>query len=102
RDWSSDVCSSDLCVNLSAVEFYNPRLGVDVAAALLESGLDASRLILEITEHVATDDAETTLATMSELRRLGVRFALDQFGTGRSSLEQLCQLPFDVVKIARP
>ena len=39
---------------------------------------------------------------MSELRRLGVRFALDQFGTGRSSLEQLCQMPFDVVKIARP
>jgi diguanylate cyclase (GGDEF)-like protein len=91
-----------VCVNLSPIEFYNPRLGVDVAAALLETGLDASRLILEITEQVATDDAEATLATMSELRRLGVRFALDEFGTGRSSLEQLCQLPFDVVKIARP
>jgi EAL domain-containing protein (putative c-di-GMP-specific phosphodiesterase class I) len=39
---------------------------------------------------------------MTEIRRLGVRFALDGFGTGRSSLEQLCQLPFDVVKIARP
>jgi diguanylate cyclase (GGDEF)-like protein len=91
-----------VCVNLSPGEFYNPRLGVDVAAALLETGLDAGRLILEITEQVATDDTEATLATMSELRRLGVRFALDEFGTGRSSLEQLCQLPFDVVKIARP
>ncbi len=91
-----------ICVNLSPVEFSNPRLGVDIASALLETGLDASRLILEITEHVATDDAQATLATMSELRRLGVRFALDKFGTGRSSLEQLCQLPFDVVKIARP
>jgi diguanylate cyclase (GGDEF)-like protein len=104
QEWRSEDTPRELsvCVNLSPVEFYNPRLGVDVATALLESGLDASRLILEITEHVATDDAEATLATMSELRRLGVRFALDQFGTGRTSLEQLCQLPFDVVKIARP
>jgi EAL domain-containing protein (putative c-di-GMP-specific phosphodiesterase class I) len=39
---------------------------------------------------------------MAELRRLGVRFALDEFGLGRSSLEELCRLPFDVVKIARP
>jgi diguanylate cyclase (GGDEF)-like protein len=89
-------------VNLSPVEFFSPRLGADVAAALLETGLDASRLILEITEHVATNEAEATAAIMNELRRLGVRFALDEFGTGRSSLEQLCRLPFDVVKIARP
>jgi diguanylate cyclase (GGDEF)-like protein len=91
-----------VCVNLSPLEFGNPRLGVDVAAALLESGLDASRLILEVTEEVAAGDVEATLATMSELRRLGVRFALDELGSGRSSLEQLCRLPFDVIKIARP
>jgi diguanylate cyclase (GGDEF)-like protein len=91
-----------VCVNLSAAEFASPRLGMDVAAALLESGLDASRLILEITEDVAGAKTEATLATMAELRRLGVRFALDEFGLGRSSLEELCRLPFDVVKIARP
>jgi EAL domain-containing protein (putative c-di-GMP-specific phosphodiesterase class I) len=91
-----------ICVNLSGVEFANPRLGVDVAAALLESGLDASRLILEVTEDVAGEDTARTLATMTELRRLGVRFALDEFGIGRSSLEELCRLPFDVVKVARP
>ena len=91
-----------VCVNLSLLEFESPRLGVDVAAALLESGLDASRLILEVTEEVATADLDATLATMTELRRLGVRFALDELGSGRSSLEQLCRLPFDVVKIARP
>ena len=89
-------------VNLSAAEFANPRLGVDVAAALRESGLDASRLILEVTEDVAGANTAASLATMTELRRLGVRFSLDEFGTGRSSLEELCRLPFDVVKIARP
>jgi diguanylate cyclase (GGDEF)-like protein len=105
QEWRSESDPQrelSVCVNLSPIEFSSPRLGVDVAAALLESGLDASRLILEVTEQVATDDTSGTLATMSELRRLGVRFALDEFGTGRSSLEQLCQLPFDVVKIARP
>jgi diguanylate cyclase (GGDEF)-like protein len=89
-------------VNLSPAEFANPRLGSEVASALLDTGLDSSRLILEITERVATIDPQATLATMTELRRLGVRFALDEFGTGRTSLEQLCQLPFAVVKIARP
>jgi diguanylate cyclase (GGDEF)-like protein len=91
-----------VCVNLSPLEFGSARLGVDVAASLLESGLDASRLVLEVNEEVATADIDATMATMTELRRLGVRFALDDFGTSRSSLEQLCRLPFDVVKIARP
>jgi diguanylate cyclase (GGDEF)-like protein len=91
-----------VCVNLSPLEFGSPRLSVDVAAALLESGLEASRLILEVPEQVAMTDLDSTLATMTELRRLGVRFALDDLGRGRSSLEQLCRLPFDVIKIARP
>jgi len=105
QEWRTEADPTrelSVCVNLAPVEFTNARLGVGVAAALLESGLDASRLILEIREDVATADPEATLATMTELRRLGVRFALDDFGTGRSSLEELCQLPFDVVKIARP
>jgi diguanylate cyclase (GGDEF)-like protein len=105
QEWRADDGTArelSICVNLSAAEFGNPRLGVDVAAALLESGLDASRLILEITEDVAAANMEATLAAMTELRRLGVRFGLDEFGTGRSSLEELCRLPFDVVKIARP
>jgi diguanylate cyclase (GGDEF)-like protein len=99
---SDPVRDLSICVNLSAAEFADVRLSSDVAAALLESGLDAGRLVLEITEAIACADAGTTLATMTELRRLGVRFSLDGFGTGRSSLEELCRLPFDVVKIARP
>ena len=105
REWRTEPDSArelSVCVNLSLLEFESARLGVDVAAALLESGLAASRLILEVTEEVATADLDSTLATMTELRRLGVRFALDELGSGRSSLDQLCRLPFDVVKIARP
>jgi diguanylate cyclase (GGDEF)-like protein len=102
REESDPTGELSVCVNLSPAEFASARLGVDVPAALLESGLDASRLILEVTEEVATADFDATLATMTELRRLGVRFSLDELGSGRSSLEQLCGLPFDVVKIARP
>ncbi len=102
RTGSEQLRELSVCVNLSAAEFSSPRLGVDVAGALLESGLDAGRLILEVTESVAGANTEVTRATMTELRRLGVRFALDGFGTGRSSLAELCRLPFDVVKIARP
>jgi diguanylate cyclase (GGDEF)-like protein len=91
-----------VCVNVSAAEFSSPRLGEDVASALLESGLDAGRLVLEVTELVAGANAEVAQGRMTELRRLGVRFALDGFGTGRSSLAEVCRLPFEVVKIARP
>jgi diguanylate cyclase (GGDEF)-like protein len=105
QEWRAEAEQTrelSVCVNLSPLEFGSSRLGVDVAASLLESGLDASRLILEVTEEAAMADMDASLATMTELRRLGVRFALDEFGTGRSSLEQLCRLPFDIVKIARP
>jgi diguanylate cyclase (GGDEF)-like protein len=102
RSGSEELRELSVCVNLSAAEFSSPRLGVDVARALVESGLDSGRLILEVTESVAGANTEATRATMTELRRLGVRFALDEFGTGRSSLAELCRLPFDVVKIARP
>ena len=104
QEWRSadPLRELSVCVNLSPTEFRNVRLGADVAGALLESGLDASRLILEVTEDVAAVEIEATLATMNELRRLGVRLALDEFGTGRAPLEELCRLPFDVVKIARP
>jgi diguanylate cyclase (GGDEF)-like protein len=105
QEWRSgpeQLRDLSVCVNLSAAEFSSPRLAVDVASALLESGLDAGRLILEVSESVAGANTDATRTTMTELRRLGVRFALDGFGMSRSSLAELCRLPFDVVKIARP
>ncbi|MDB5516731.1 MAG: diguanylate cyclase/phosphodiesterase [Tardiphaga sp.] len=90
-----------LAVNVSPVQFRSPTLALTVASALAASGLDASRLELEITEAVLIHDDETALAILHQLRALGVRIALDDFGTGYSSLSYLQRFPFDKIKIDR-
>jgi EAL domain-containing protein (putative c-di-GMP-specific phosphodiesterase class I) len=72
-----------------------------VAAALSASGLAANRLELEITEAVLIRDDESALAILHQLRALGVRIALDDFGTRYSSLSYLQRFPFDKIKIDR-
>ena len=96
--WPSDV---DVAVNLSPVQFKSPNLIASVAEALTASGLDARRLELEITETVLLQNGEATLATLHELRAMGVRISLDDFGTGYSSLSYLRSFPFDKIKIDR-
>ena len=63
------------------------------------SGLDASRLVLEITESVLMQTGDATVDRLTELRRLGIRLALDDFGTGYSSLSYLERFPVDILKI---
>jgi EAL domain-containing protein (putative c-di-GMP-specific phosphodiesterase class I) len=70
----------------------------DVLGALQESGLPASRLIVEITESVLMDDGQVT-EDLTVLRQLGVRIAVDDFGTGWSSLAYLVGLPIDALKM---
>ena len=88
-----------VAINLSAVQFKDDDLLSKVDAALVESGLPADRLELEITETVILQDSRSTLATLQQLRQRGVRIALDDFGTGYSSLSYLRRFPFDRVKI---
>ncbi len=88
-----------ISVNLSARQFQSPTLVEDVADILERSGLDPARLCLEITESLALFDVERSIATMTELKSLGVRLSIDDFGTGYSSLNYLKRFPVDVVKL---
>jgi diguanylate cyclase (GGDEF)-like protein len=90
-----------LAVNLSPVQFNSRNLVQVVMSALAASGVEASRLELEITESLLLQDRETTLATLHQLRDLGVRIAMDDFGTGFSSLNYLRSFPFDKLKVDR-
>ena len=99
RSWPEAV---GVAVNVSAFQFKDPaRLIEAVKDALLISGLNPSRLELEVTESLLIADQEATLEAIRVLRRLGVRFSLDDFGTGYSSLAYLARYPFSKVKIDR-
>jgi diguanylate cyclase (GGDEF)-like protein len=96
--WSDHIRIS---VNLSAVQFRKKHLVDAVIFALAESGLAANRLELEITESVLLEHTSQNIEMLHELRRLGVRIVLDDFGTGFSSLLYLQQFPFNKIKIDR-
>jgi diguanylate cyclase (GGDEF)-like protein/PAS domain S-box-containing protein len=86
-------------VNLSPRQFQHSDLRRMIAAALDDSGLDPSRLELEITESTAMQNTERTAAILRSLRNMGVQIAIDDFGTGHSSLNYLRTFPIDCVKI---
>lgn len=92
----SDVSVS---VNLSPIQFRNHQLAVSVVNALAASGLSPHRLVLEITESVLMADDYRTVDILRQLRMLGVRIALDDFGVGHSSLSYLQKFPFNKIKI---
>jgi EAL domain-containing protein (putative c-di-GMP-specific phosphodiesterase class I) len=88
-----------VCVNLSAAQVRHPGLLQDVSAALRESGLEPGSLTLEITEGTLLKDTKVLETIFGELKALGVRLAIDDFGKEYSSLSYLKRLPVDVLKI---
>jgi len=90
-----------VAVNLSPVQFRQTTLPLQIMSALSKSGMEPSRLELEITEAVLLKDSESTQETLRQLRDIGVRIALDDFGTGYSSLSYLSRFQFDKIKIDR-
>jgi diguanylate cyclase (GGDEF)-like protein len=90
-----------VAVNLSSVQFERDDVVAVVAEALSISGLDPSRLELEITETLLLKDSAPVLETLERLKAMGVRLSLDDFGTGYSSLSYLHKFPIDKVKIDR-
>ena len=93
--------SLTMSVNLAARQLLASDLAKVVADALEESGLDPTQLCLEITESVLLDDGEASARALRELKALGVRIGVDDFGTGFSGLTYLKRFPVDVLKIDR-
>ena len=98
KKWPAEVC---LAVNLSPVQFAGHDLVDGVRDALDASGLAPQRLQLEITENLLLEDSAETVSTLHRLRDLGVSIAVDDFGSGYSSLSYLLKFPFDKVKLDR-
>jgi predicted signal transduction protein with EAL and GGDEF domain len=90
-----------IAVNLSPIQFLHGDLVERVHQILFETGLSPSRLELEITEGVLIQDFERGLSLLRRLKALGVRIAMDDFGSGYSSLSYLQSFPFDKIKIDR-
>ena len=88
-----------IAVNLSPIQFNDPAISELVSSTLMEFGLRAERLELEITEGVFLAEGDATDETFAKLKNVGVRLALDDFGTGYSSLGYLKKAPFDKIKI---
>ncbi len=104
REWQESLPGAKgltLAVNLSASQLHHPQLVRDVREALHASGLSAHHLKLEITEQAAVEDARGAARRLEELSALGVRIALDDFGSGYSALNYLRTFPVDALKIDR-
>jgi predicted signal transduction protein with EAL and GGDEF domain len=96
--WSAPL---QIGINLSPVQFRYGDLAALVHEILIETGLAPARLELEITEGVLINDPARALSILRRLKLLGVKIAMDDFGTGYASLSSLQSFPFDKIKIDR-
>jgi diguanylate cyclase (GGDEF)-like protein/PAS domain S-box-containing protein len=104
RSWDAEIpnmASVKISVNLSAKQLADARFVSDVEKTLRDTGMDPTRLHLEMTENVAAADPKLTASVVSNLRQLRVGVILDDFGTGNSSLIGLRQFPVEALKIDR-
>ena len=88
-----------MSVNVSPVQFGADDFDALVTEAISEAGIDPNRLILEITESTLMKSQEKTERALAKLREAGIRFSIDDFGTGFSSLAYLTRLPVSSIKI---
>jgi diguanylate cyclase (GGDEF)-like protein len=101
RAWSVGGLDLSVAVNLPARSVANPGLPAAVTELLRRSGVDPSRLILEITEASVMDDPERSVPVLEKLAATGVTLSLDDFGVGYASLSFLQRLPVRELKIDR-
>ena len=96
RDWPAHL---KIAVNISPVQFRDPKLAERILKVLTEANFPPQRLEIEITETALLEDQDMALAIVESLKNVGVTISLDDFGTGYASLSQLQSLPFDRIKI---
>ena len=97
--WRAENKEARVSVNLSARDLDNPDLTSTLLQILDSCGVDPSWLTVEITETSMMTDPVRTAASLGSLKALGVRIAVDDFGTGHSSLVHLKRMPVDTLKI---
>ncbi len=97
--WQHDGHPLAVSVNISALQLEGNRIIEDVFSALSESDFDPGMLILEITETILMKDVPAIIDRLDSLKAVGVRIAIDNLGTGHSSLTCLRKFPIDVLKI---
>jgi len=94
--WPADV---KVAINLSPVQFRSKTLVQTVMSAIAAAGIAPNRVELEITEAILLQNIESTIVILHQLRDLGVRICMDDFGAGNSSLNYVRCFPFDKIKI---
>ena len=102
--WNTKVVPDDpiwMSVNVAARQLTHPGLVEIVKNAIAETGIDASRLKLEITESMIMADAVAAVGALEQLKTLGIHLLMDDFGTGHASLSYLHRLPISTIKIDR-
>ncbi|MDX2237630.1 MAG: EAL domain-containing protein [Hyphomonadaceae bacterium] len=97
--WAREGIGVQVAVNVSALQFRDEAFPDHVLKILDQAGLPAFCLELELTESIAMENPDQALRLIEPLRERGVRFSIDDFGCGHSSLAALTRLPFDVLKI---
>jgi diguanylate cyclase (GGDEF)-like protein len=99
--WLHDSPASplDLAVNVSSRQLMSPGFCAMVAEILGRTAMDPTALVLEMTENILLDDSDRAMSVLADLNSLGIRVAVDDFGTGFSSLSYLRRLPIHIVKI---
>ncbi|MBW2280466.1 MAG: EAL domain-containing protein [Deltaproteobacteria bacterium] len=100
KEWSDAGFETvRMSVNVSSKQFQTGALPRKVGAAISESGIDPTHLVLELTESMIMLDFDRTSEMLHRIKEMGVRISIDDFGTGYSSLATLSQFPLDELKI---
>lgn len=103
REWQEQYPQRHLTIatNLAGRELTRPDLADQVEGVLRDTGIEPALVQLEITETATLGNLDELIATLTRLKRLGVRLAIDDFGTGYSSLSYIHHMPLDTIKIDR-